>query len=276
ESEEKATPSDDGQQQHFSPRSTTHPYFPAPMYSAPVPHVAMDDKWTHYRGETVGGSHMSQASLASILSSSDARPNPNSALSLKHLLSPETARTPPPAVYAPQSGSTEKQSSMRDITELLRQLDRTADNSNDDDDNNDIDMNDGDSADKASNVDGIIDRMRALASESSAADVSSAVYQIIIYVERESRRRHVQSERHHRVVTALADILMQSAASSTAAPSAAASRRSSGIEREWSPQHMSRHGLLLQNVGASCPPHCESTPTNSPPRSTDSHPASRE
>ncbi|KAJ1669252.1 hypothetical protein GGF38_002399, partial [Coemansia sp. RSA 25] len=267
ESEEKATPSDDGQQ-YFSPRATSYPYSPvalpssgpAPAYSPPAPHLTMDDRWTHHRSEAAG---VSQLSLASILSS-DTRPNPSSASTLQHLLSPAAGEQPPPAVYAPSPGSASDRPSIRDIAGLLHRLDRSAD-SYDDDDDDEMDLNDSDSVSKACGVGGMIERMRALASESSAADVSSAVRQIMSYVERESRRRHVQSERHHRVVAALADILAQSTASSTAAPSAAASRRSSGVEREWSPQHMSRHGLLLQNVVVPHPPSCESTPTDSPP-----------
>ncbi|KAJ2630780.1 hypothetical protein GGF44_004045 [Coemansia sp. RSA 1694] len=220
----------------------------------------MDDRWTHHRSEAAG---VSQLSLASILSS-DTRPNPSSASTLQHLLSPAAGEQPPPAVYAPSPGSASDRPSIRDIAGLLHRLDRSAD-SYDDDDDDEMDLNDSDSVSKACGVGGMIERMRALASESSAADVSSAVRQIMSYVERESRRRHVQSERHHRVVAALADILAQSTASSTAAPSAAASRRSSGVEREWSPQHMSRHGLLLQNVVVPHPPSCESTPTDSPP-----------
>ncbi|KAJ2743949.1 hypothetical protein GGI20_003355 [Coemansia sp. BCRC 34301] len=275
-SEERASPSDDGHQ-YFSPRATSHPYSPvplsissssfgsAPVYSPPAPHLAMDDRWARPKHEAAATSQMSQASLASILSS-DTRPNPtNTASTLQHLLSPAAAETQPSATHLPNPGSAERQSSIRDIAGLLHRLDRSPDSYD-----NDYDMDDSDSVGKACSVDGMIERMRALASESTAADVSSAVHQIMIYVERESRRRHVQSERHHRVVAALADILAQSTASSTAAPSAAASRRSSGFEREWSPrQHMSRHGLLLQNT-TTIPrqPSCESTPTDSPPHST--------
>ncbi|KAJ2840797.1 hypothetical protein FBU31_000122, partial [Coemansia sp. 'formosensis'] len=287
-SEGKATPSDDGQ--YFS-RADSHPYSPstapvagpAPSYTPPAPHLAADNKWTH-RGfvqpspTTDQSPH--QASLASILSSStssNTRPNPASSLTLHHLLSPAPVEEIPccsssqlsPAIYAhaPHPGSTEhpqRDGSIRDIAGLLRQLDQASDNYDygDDEDDDDIDSN---STDKQSGVDAMIGRMRALASESSAADVSSAVYHIMSYVERESRRRHVQSERHHRVVAALADILAQSTASSTAAPSAAVSRRSSGVERGWSPQQMSRHGLLLQNA-VPRPPSCESTPTDSPPQ----------
>ncbi|KAJ2870152.1 hypothetical protein GGH93_005790 [Coemansia aciculifera] len=286
-SEGKATPSDDGQ---YFPRAASHPYSPsavagpAPAYTPPAPHLAADNRWGHQglvQTSPVTSQSPHQASLASILSSSSSsntRPYPISAPTLQHLLSPAPAEEmprssssqPSPAVYtqAPHPGSTQhsqREPSIRDITGLLHQLDQASDNYDDYDDVDDEDIDiDSDSIDKMSGVDGMIGRMRALASESSAADVSNAVYHIMSYVERESRRRHVQSERHHRVVAALADILAQSTASSTAAPSAAASRRSSGVERGWSPQQMSRHGLLLQNA-VPRPPSCESTPTDSPP-----------
>ncbi|KAJ2261495.1 hypothetical protein GGI01_002244 [Coemansia sp. RSA 376] len=284
-SEGKATPSDDGQ---YFPRAASHPYSPsavagpAPAYSPPAPHLAADNRWAHQgmaQASPVISQSPHQASLASILSSSSSsntRPYPVSAPTLQHLLSPapveemprSSSSQPSPAVYAqaPHPGSAQhpqREPSIRDIAGLLHQLDQASDNYDDYDDVDDEDI-DSDSIDKMSGVESMIGRMRALASESSAADVSSAVYHIMSYVERESRRRHVQSERHHRVVAALADILAQSTASSTAAPSAAASRRSSGVERGWSPQQMSRHGLLLQNA-APRPPSCDSTPTDSPP-----------
>ncbi|KAJ1892503.1 hypothetical protein LPJ71_007417, partial [Coemansia sp. S17] len=281
----KATPSDDGQ---YFPRAASHPYSPsavagpAPAYSPPAPHLAADNRWAHQgmaQASPVISQSPHQASLASILSSSfssNTRPYPVSAPTLQHLLSPapveemprSSSSQPSPAVYAqaPHPSSAQhpqREPSIRDIAGLLHQLDQASDNYDDYDDVDDEDI-DSDSIDKMSGVESMIGRMRALASESSAADVSSAVYHIMSYVERESRRRHVQSERHHRVVAALADILAQSTASSTAAPSAAASRRSSGVERGWSPQQMSRHGLLLQNA-VPRPPSCDSTPTDSPP-----------
>ncbi|KAJ2000737.1 hypothetical protein GGI06_005897, partial [Coemansia sp. S85] len=278
-SEGKVTPSDDGQ---YYSRAGSHPYSPssapvagpAPAYTPPAPHLAVDSQWSQqsYRQTSPGTFQLPhQASLASILSpplSSNARHYPVSSSTLHHLLSPAPgpADVKPridssqasPAAYAHAAipGSSEhsqqqqqRGQSIRDIAGLLHHLDQASDNYDDDDDDDiDIDIDiDSDSIDKSSGVDGMIARMRVLASEASAPDVSSAVYLIMNYVERESRRRHMQSERHHRVVAALADILTQSTASSTAAPSAAASRRSSGVGRGWSPQQqMGQHGLSLQ------------------------------
>ncbi|KAJ2859808.1 hypothetical protein FB639_005723, partial [Coemansia asiatica] len=128
------------------------------------------------------------------------------------------------------------QMSIDDIPELLQQLDRSTaaegehapyDNDhNDDDDSNGFGSYDPHKS-TALSEEAVVERMRMLAGTSSPTAISNAAQQIMGYVERESRRRQIQSERHHRMVAALADILTQTRASS-------ASRRSSGIAREWS------------------------------------------
>ncbi|KAJ2087285.1 hypothetical protein EV179_004900 [Coemansia sp. RSA 487] len=81
-------------------------------------------------------------------------------------------------------------------------------------------------------MDNVIERMWVLAGISTSADVSAAAQRIMSYVERESKRRQIQSERHYRVVTELAEILTRSSVDTTAAPSASTSRRSSGPAHE--------------------------------------------
>ncbi|KAI9502631.1 hypothetical protein BX070DRAFT_226542 [Coemansia spiralis] len=92
-------------------------------------------------------------------------------------------------------------------------------------------------------VDSMIERMKMLASTSSSTDISNAAQQIMGYVERESKRRQMQSERHHRIVIALAEILSRSSASSTAAPSTSTSRRSSGLAHEQPSSAQSQHPI---------------------------------
>ncbi|KAJ2557611.1 hypothetical protein EV175_001233 [Coemansia sp. RSA 1933] len=81
-------------------------------------------------------------------------------------------------------------------------------------------------------IDGIIERMRVLAGSSTSADISAVAQQIMSYVERESRRRQLQSERHMHIVSALADVLSRSSTEATVAPSPSTSRRSSGPAHE--------------------------------------------
>ncbi|KAJ1721969.1 hypothetical protein LPJ53_003572 [Coemansia erecta] len=99
---------------------------------------------------------------------------------------------------------------VNDIPALLHQLDRSEDL----DDDSSINEYGSQQAAEA-NEDSIVERMRTLAGASSPAAISQAAQRIMGYVERESRRRQMQSERHHRVVAALADILAQTRASSS-------------------------------------------------------------
>ncbi|KAJ1852760.1 hypothetical protein LPJ73_002766 [Coemansia sp. RSA 2703] len=97
-----------------------------------------------------------------------------------------------------------------DIPALLHRLDRSEDL---DDENSTNEY--GSQRAAEANEYRIVERMRALAEVSSPAAISQAAQRIMGYVERESRRRQMQSERHHRVVAALADILAQTRASSS-------------------------------------------------------------
>ncbi|KAJ2659081.1 hypothetical protein IWW48_003710 [Coemansia sp. RSA 1200] len=90
-------------------------------------------------------------------------------------------------------------------------------------------------------TDGVIEQMWALANTSSSAEISAVAQHIMGYVERESRRRVVQSERHSRVVSALAEILSQTSTDTTAAPSASTSRRSSGPAHDHTPHPQHRY-----------------------------------
>ncbi|KAJ2517742.1 hypothetical protein H4217_003764 [Coemansia sp. RSA 1939] len=90
-------------------------------------------------------------------------------------------------------------------------------------------------------TDGVIEQMWALANTSSSAEISAVAQHIMGYVERESRRRVVQSERHSRVVSALAEILSQTSTDTTAAPSASTSRRSSGPAHDHIPHPQHRY-----------------------------------
>ncbi|KAJ1898599.1 hypothetical protein LPJ81_004304 [Coemansia sp. IMI 209127] len=144
-----------------------------------------------------------------------------------------------PAI-ATSRGSSESQdrtgaTSITDIPSLLRQADSSAGcYSAFDGDDYGLDIH---TAAFSQSIDGIIERMRALAGTSTSADISTAAQQIMNYVERESRRRHIQSERHLHVVSALAEVMSRSSADTTAAPSASTSRRSSGPAHEHRRYH---------------------------------------
>ncbi|KAJ2848882.1 hypothetical protein IWW36_003018 [Coemansia brasiliensis] len=153
-------------------------------------------------------------------------PEHGGGLALHHLLATPEQDPLQPTMYPPATDSSGP--TVHDLPRMLHRLDCSLDSA---------DREPGES------VGVIIERMRALASTASAADIASTAQQIMGYVERESRRRQQQSERHHAVVTALADILARSSASSTMAPSAATSRRSSGV-----PPHHTRAGDGLDRL----------------------------
>ncbi|KAJ2698457.1 hypothetical protein FB645_005634 [Coemansia sp. IMI 203386] len=118
----------------------------------------------------------------------------------------------------------DSQMSIDDIPELLHQLDRSVAAGGE---SAGYGENNDDASRAALSEDAVVERMRTLAESSSPTAISNAAQQIMGYVERESRRRQLQSERHHRMVAALADILAHTRASS-------ASRRSSGAaHEEW-------------------------------------------
>ncbi|KAJ2389030.1 hypothetical protein GGI23_005923, partial [Coemansia sp. RSA 2559] len=144
-----------------------------------------------------------------------------------------------PAIAASR-GSSESQdrtgaASITDIPSLLRQADSSAScySAFDSDDYG----QDAHAAAASQSIDSIIERMRVLAGTSTSTDISTAAQQIMSYVERESRRRHIQSERHLHVVCALAEVVSRSSADTTAAPSASTSRRSSGPAHEHRRHH---------------------------------------
>ncbi|KAJ2786859.1 hypothetical protein GGI15_001179 [Coemansia interrupta] len=130
-------------------------------------------------------------------------------------------RTAADAGYPPQGGHTHHYGqhqlgdesvamTAEDIPALLHRLDRSEDL---EDDN--LINEYGNRHTVEANEDSIVERMRTLAEASSPAAISQAAQRIMGYVERESRRRQMQSKRHHRVVAALADILAHTRASSS-------------------------------------------------------------